>query len=154
MCMANDSVDFVDIRMESTWFVWLQNCAQSVCIMLWFLCMQYEDNLAGRDLKYVDKGFYSWENEIKFVLFQVITLATGRSNMSGSQNTGPTEKIMARMYWTLYRPINPLALSRFWLNFRWVIFKQLLMIRGWVISCEITLRWMSQGLTDDKSTLV
>ena len=28
------------------------------------------------------------------------------------------------------------------------------MIDGWVISCEITLRWMSQGLTDDTSTLV
>ena len=28
------------------------------------------------------------------------------------------------------------------------------MIDGWVVSCEITLRWMSQGRTDDKSTLV
>ena len=35
-----------------------------------------------------------------------------------------------------------------------VIFKQILVVDGWVISCEITLRWMSQGLTDDKSTLV
>ena len=49
---------------------------------------------------------------------------------------------------------NSLAPSTFWLNFRWVIFKQILMIDGWVISCEITLRWKSQGLTDDKSTLV
>ena len=32
--------------------------------------------------------------------------------------------------------------------------KQILVIDGGVISCEITLRWMSQGLTDDKSTLV
>ena len=50
--------------------------------------------------------------------------------------------------------LNSLAPSRFCLNFRWVIFKQILVIDGWVISCEITLRWMSQGLTDDKSTLV
>ena len=50
--------------------------------------------------------------------------------------------------------VNSLAPSRFWLNFKWVIFKQILVIDGWVISCEITLRWMSQGLTDNKSTLV
>ena len=51
-------------------------------------------------------------------------------------------------------PINSLAPGRFWLNIRWVIFKQILVTDGWVISCEITLRRMSQGLTDDKSTLV
>ena len=54
---------------------------------------------------------------------------------------------------TLWK-INSLAPSRFWLNFRGVIFKQILVIDGWVISCEITLRWMSQGHTDDKSILV
>ena len=30
-----------------------------------------------------------------------------------------------------------------------MIFKQILVIDGRVISCEINLRWMSQGLTDD-----
>ena len=49
---------------------------------------------------------------------------------------------------------NSFAPGRFWLNFRWVMFKQILVIDGWVFSCEITLRWTSQGLTDDKSTLV
>ena len=45
--------------------------------------------------------------------------------------------------------LNSLAPSTFWLNFKWLIFKQILVIDGWV-----TRRWMSQGLTDDKSTLV
>ena len=50
--------------------------------------------------------------------------------------------------------VNSLALGRFWWNFRWVIFKQILVIDGWVISSEIALRWMSLALIDDKSTLV
>ena len=35
-----------------------------------------------------------------------------------------------------------------------VILKQILVIDGWCISCEIALRWMPLNLTDDKSTLV
>ena len=38
--------------------------------------------------------------------------------------------------------------------FRHVIFKQILVIHGWGISCEITLRWMSLNFTDDNSILV
>ena len=38
--------------------------------------------------------------------------------------------------------------------FRHVIFKQILVIDGWGISCEIALRWMWLNLTDDKSMLV
>ena len=50
--------------------------------------------------------------------------------------------------------VNSLAPCRIWFDFRWVIFKQILVTDVWVISCEITLRWVSQGLTDNKSTLV
>ena len=39
-------------------------------------------------------------------------------------------------------------------NFRHVIFKQILMIDGWGISCETALMWMSLDFTDDQSTLV
>ena len=39
-------------------------------------------------------------------------------------------------------------------NFRSVIFKLILVIDGWRISCEIVLTWTPQDLTDDKSTLV
>ena len=39
---------------------------------------------------------------------------------------------------------------KFWL----IIFMLNLVINGWGISCEITLRWMSLNLADNKSTLV
>ena len=50
--------------------------------------------------------------------------------------------------------INSLAPGRFQFNFRWVIFKIILVNGGWGISYEIALRWMPLDLTDDKSTLV
>ena len=34
------------------------------------------------------------------------------------------------------------------------MFKQILVIDGWDISCEIALIWMSLDLTDDQSKLV
>ena len=39
-------------------------------------------------------------------------------------------------------------------NFRYVIFKQILVIGCWGISCEIALIWMSQDFTNDQSILV
>ena len=59
-----------------------------------------------------------------------------------------------QLYYEWCSHFNSLAPSRFWLNFRWVIFKQILVIDGWGISYEIALRWMPLDLTDDKSTLV
>ena len=50
--------------------------------------------------------------------------------------------------------MNSLDPGRFKLNFGWVIFKLTLVTDGWVISCEISLSWMSLNLTDDKSILV
>ena len=50
----------------------------------------------------------------------------------------------------------PLA-GRFWGNLRQVIFKLILLIDDWGISCKIVLRWMSLYLADEKtqeSTLV
>ena len=47
-----------------------------------------------------------------------------------------------------------LAPGRFERNFREVIFKLILMIDGWGISCEIVLTWTPRVLTDEKSTLV
>ena len=44
--------------------------------------------------------------------------------------------------------------GKFKWNFRHVIFKQILVINGWGISCEIALIWMSLDFTDDQSTLV
>ena len=50
--------------------------------------------------------------------------------------------------------INSLAPGRFKWNFRLVIFKLILVIGGWGISCAIVFRWMSLDLSDGKSTLV
>ena len=50
--------------------------------------------------------------------------------------------------------INSLAPGKFGLNYGYVIFRWILVITGWGISCEIALIWMSLDLTDDQSTLV
>ena len=50
--------------------------------------------------------------------------------------------------------VNSLAPGKFAWNFRYVIFKQILVIDGWGISCEIALIWMSLDFTDGQSTLV
>ena len=50
--------------------------------------------------------------------------------------------------------VNSLAPGKFEWNFGYVIFKRILVIDGWGISCEINLIWMSQDFTDDQSTLV
>ena len=50
--------------------------------------------------------------------------------------------------------INSLAPGKFEWNFGYMIFKQILVIEGWGICCEIALIWMSLDFTDDQSTLV
>ena len=52
---------------------------------------------------------------------------------------------------TLFNSLAPGILE--W-NFRQDIFKLILVIGGWGISCEFAIRWMSLDFTDDKSALV
>ena len=54
----------------------------------------------------------------------------------------------------LPRTNNSLAPGRFKVNFRWVIFKLILVVSGWGISCETALIWVSLDHTYEKSTLV
>ena len=49
--------------------------------------------------------------------------------------------------------LNSLAPGRFDWNLKWGIFNIILGIGGWGISPKIILKWKSEGLTDDKSTL-
>ena len=49
---------------------------------------------------------------------------------------------------------NSLAPGKFEWNFRYVIFKWILMINGWDTSCDIALLWMSLDLIEDQTTLV
>ena len=51
-------------------------------------------------------------------------------------------------FWGIFW-LNSLAPGKFELNLRHVIFKQILVIDGWGISCEIVLIWMSLDFTDD-----
>ena len=53
-----------------------------------------------------------------------------------------------------YRLFHSLVPGKLEWNFRYVIFKWILVIDGWGISCEIALLWMSLDFTDDHSTLV
>ena len=55
---------------------------------------------------------------------------------------------------TQHFPFNSSAPGKFEWNFRHVIFKGILVIDGWGISCKIALIWMSLDFTDDQSTLV
>ena len=59
--------------------------------------------------------------------------------------------ISVSVYWLIF---NSLALGKYAWNFKQVIFKQILVIDGWGLSCEIALIWMSLDFTDDQSTLV
>ena len=52
------------------------------------------------------------------------------------------------------RDINSLAPGKFEWHFRYLSFQIISVIDGWVISCQLALRWMSLDLTDDKSTFV
>ena len=68
----------------------------------------------------------------------------------------------SHLWWQIHRKrikynwgcLNSLAPGKFEWNFRHVIFKQISVIDGWGISCEIALIWMSLDFTDDQSTLV
>ena len=50
--------------------------------------------------------------------------------------------------------LDSLAPGKFEWNYQYVIFKWILAIDGWGISCEIALIWMPLDFTDDQSTLV
>ena len=60
------------------------------------------------------------------------------------------------MLYIITRPqgVNSFAPGKFEWNFEYVIFKLILGIDGWGLSCEIALIWMSLDFTDDQSTLV
>ena len=56
--------------------------------------------------------------------------------------------------WFLTLTIISLATGKFELNFRYLIFPIIQVIDGGGIFCELSYRWMSLNLTDDKSVLV
>ena len=74
-------------------------------------------------------------------------LKIGHLSSTGAQSSTELQRLD---YMTQYNLLSP---GKFEWNFVFVIFKQILAIDGWGISCEITLIWMSVDFTDDHSTL-
>ena len=64
----------------------------------------------------------------------------------------PLMERMQQILWQL--GFNSLAPGKFEWHFIYVIFKQILVVDNWDISCETVLIWMSLDFTDDQSTLV
>ena len=58
------------------------------------------------------------------------------------------------IWWFHCRVLNSMAPGEFEWNFRYVIFKRILVIVGWGISCGIALIWMSMDFVNDQSSLV
>ena len=80
---------------------------------------------------------------------QALSIRREVSSSLNYQNSYDKDKTVS---WLFY--LNSLAPGKFEWNFRYLIFQIISVIAGWVISCELALRWISLNLTDDKSTLV
>ena len=72
---------------------------------------------------------------------------------SRSRDTIQNVKISFIIFKTI-QYVNSLAPGKFERNFRYIIFKRILVTDGWGISCEIAQIWMLLDLTDDKSISV
>ena len=83
------------------------------------------------------------------LIFQIQTAYTETHPAPSGRETLASQADLER-----YFTVNSLTPGKFEWNFRHVIFKQILVIDGWGISCEIALIWMSLDFTDDQSTLI
>ena len=79
---------------------------------------------------------------------------TGYTNALTHRPQG--DVVVCLSHWPLrnLNEILDMAPEKFEWNFRYVIFKRILVIAGRGISCEIILMWMSLDFTDDQSILV
>ena len=89
---------------------------------------------------------------MKITHLKVIKISQGASYTNGIMMTYCKNTFADN--WNRCWLVNSLTAGIFKGNFRYVIFKQILVIDGWGISCEIALIWMSLDFTDDQSTLV
>ena len=91
--------------------------------------------------------WYQIHTKLTFATIQ--SLCHGVHIIPGYGNVSYTAS--ADLYLILVKSLAP---GKFEWNFIHVIFKQILVIDGWGICCEIALIWMSLDFTDDQSTLV
>ena len=106
-------------------------------------------------------SYYQWPMWLFHSVSEVIFVNAGKTigtlwqqtkNSETDVHAALTHCFDCRMVVT--EPFNSLAPGRSQFHFKKVIFKLTLVNDGWGISYEIALRWMSQDLTDDLSTLV
>ena len=104
-----------------------------------------------------------WYNSLKLsswntrtcLCYTINSLAADDLATQGSGASKPSiDLVLTEYFGHSTRIVNSLAPGRFEWKFRQAIFKSILVIDGWTISCWIVLNWMSLDLTEDKSTLV
>ena len=104
-------------------------------------------NLAIRDIPYNAADCYGPRHQLLLQLHGRILPCDKNSWRHGKWINSHTKT-------TESDTLNSLAPEECQYKFRFVIFKRILVIDGWGISCEIALIWMSLDLNDEKSTLV
>ena len=90
------------------------------------------------------------------VIIQASRCCKHQSSLWQHQICCEWDSVSRSMFLTHYllNSFNSLSPGKFEWNFGYLILQIISVIDGWVISCELALRWMSLDLTDDKSTLV
>ena len=87
--------------------------------------------------------------------FHLVLFYYGRIKYSDACISVQALKTCNGIVFFLFAPhLNSLPPGKFEWNFRYVIFKRILVIDGWGISCEIALMWLSLDFTNDQSILI
>ena len=109
--------------------------------------------LLGTKLSFHD-GIMTWKHIPNYLKNPLVP--SGFPTQRASEDWVPVDEISACTIceWWIVTWFNSLAPGKFEWNFRHVILKQILVIDGWGISCEIALVWMSLDFSDEQSTLV
>ena len=111
---------------------------------------QYEDCFPGMGI-FIIKIRRSWDCLIFMMGIPKVVKQHLYIEMAPRLQRSPSSDRNLHALWSLFNSLVP---GRFKVNFRWIIFKLILGVNGWGISCETALIWVSLDHTYDKSTLV
>ena len=125
-----------------TYYRWLS--ARLQCLHCW----HWRYYSVGLNHRYVHEKMSTIGLYVKICITTLQCIITGL--VKNRCDSGPP---FTKPYWwfseRLQSIVNSLAPGKFEWDFRHVIFKQILVIDDWGISCEIALTWKPQRLTDD-----
>ena len=93
----------------------------------------------------------SWYEQHIRLFFSFLTFCPMIKLMYSFQTALHKHLTTIRFYMLFFNSLTP---GKFEWNFRYAIFKRILVTDGWGISCEIALIWMSLDFAYDQSTLV